>query len=59
MELLMSPIGLVMVVINLSPTASMVEGKIIFECAEASQIPGVFFGTSNLGYRTGPPPRPP
>lgn len=59
MEILMSPIGLMMVVINLSPTVSMVEGKIIFECTEASQVLGEFFGTSNLGYRIGPPPRPP
>ena len=59
MELLMSPIGLMMVVINLSPPAGLVEGKVIFEYTEASQVLGDFFGTNRLVYRIGPPPRPP
>jgi hypothetical protein len=59
MELLMSPIGLMMVVINFSPPASLVEGKAFFEYTEASKILGDFFETSHLGYRIRPMPRPP
>ena len=59
MELLMSPIGLIMVVINLSPPVSLVEGKVVFEYTEASKVLGDFFGTSHLGYRIRPMPRPP
>jgi hypothetical protein len=59
MELLMSPIGLMMVVINLSPPAGLVDGRVVFEYAEASQVFADFFGSSHLGYRIQPPPRPP
>ena len=59
MELLMSPIGLMMVVINLSPTVSQVEGKVVCEYIEASQVFGDFYGSSHLVYRIRPPPRPP
>ena len=59
MELLMSPIGLIMVVINLSPPIGLVGERAVFRCTEASQVSGVFFGKNNLGYRIGPPPRPP
>jgi hypothetical protein len=59
MELLMSPIGLMMVVINLSPPAWPVEGKVVFEYIEASQVFGDFYGSSHLLYRIRPPPRPP
>jgi hypothetical protein len=60
MEILMSPIGLMMVVINLSPPAGLVEGKVVFEYTENSQVFGNFYGTSHLSYyRIRPPPRPP
>jgi hypothetical protein len=59
MELLMSPIGLIISVMNLSPAASRVEGEVVFEYTEASNSLVDFFGTSHLGYRIRPMPRPP
>jgi hypothetical protein len=58
MEILMSPIGLMMVVIDLSLPTGLVEGR-IFLCTENSQVWGDFYGTSHLSYRIRPPPRPP
>ena len=67
MELLMSPIGLMMVVINLLLPAvrrplrevSLVGGKVVFEYEGDSQVWENFFGVSNLVYRIHPLPRPP
>ena len=60
MELMMSPIlGLMMVVINLSPAVSQVEGKVVFEYTEASHVLVELFGANHLGYRIRPLPRPP
>jgi hypothetical protein len=67
MEVLMSPIGLMMVVINFSPPAvrrplreaDWGGGKVVFEYTEASQVWGDFYGTSHLSYRIRPRPRPP
>jgi hypothetical protein len=55
----MSPIGLMMVVINLSPTVNRVEGKAVFEYTEASHVLGVFSETRQLSYSIRPMPRPP
>ena len=43
MELMMSPIGLMMVVMNLSLTVSRAERKVVFEYTEASHVLGGFF----------------
>jgi hypothetical protein len=59
MEILMSPIGLMMVVINLSPPAGLAGGEVVFEYTENLQVFGNFYGTSHLSYRIRPPPRPP
>ena len=59
MEVILSPIGLMMVVINLSPAAGLVGGKVVFEYEGDSQVWGYFFGVSHLAYRIRPPPRPP
>jgi hypothetical protein len=59
MELLMSPIGLIMVVINLSPPAGLAGERKVFRYDEASQVFGDFYGSSHLAYRIRPPPRPP
>lgn len=67
MEVILSPIGLMMVVINLSlpavrrplREAGLVGGKVVFEYEGDSQVLGDFFGASHLSYRIRPPPRPP
>ena len=59
MEVMLSPIGLMMVVINLSPAAGLAGGKVVFEYEEDSQVWGYFFGVSHLSYEIRPPPRPP
>jgi len=59
MEILMSPIGLMMVVIDLSPAAGLVAGRVVFEYEGDSQVWGEFYGVSHLAYRIRPPPRPP
>ncbi len=59
MEVLMSPIGLMMVVINLSLPVGLIGGKVVFEYTEDSQVLGNFYGASHLSYRIRPPPRPP
>lgn len=59
MELVLSPIGLVIWVIDLPPKAGLVEWGIIFASEIKSQVFGDFFGVNHLAYRTRPPPRPP
>ena len=59
MEVILSPIGLMMVVINLSLAAGLVGDKVVFEYEGDSQVWGYFFGVSHLSYRIRPPPRPP
>jgi hypothetical protein len=59
MEILMSPIGLMIAVINLSLPVGVVGGKVVFGYEGDSQVWGNFFGASHLSYRIRPPPRPP
>jgi hypothetical protein len=59
MEVLMSPIGLMMVIINLSLPVSLVGERAVFGYEGDSQVLGDFYGTSHLSYRIRPPPRPP
>jgi len=59
MEILMSPIGLMIAVINLSLSVNLVGERAIFRYDEVSQVLGDFYGTSHLSYRIRPPPRPP
>lgn len=59
MVVLISPIGLMMAVINLSLPVGLVGGKVVFEYTGDSQVLGNFYGASHLSYRIRPPPRPP
>ncbi len=59
MELLMSPIGLMMAVINLSTVVGQVEGEVGFNSRKASYVLMDFTERSHLGYRMCPLPRPP
>lgn len=67
MELMMSPIGLMTLIIYFPPAAvrcplreaGLVGGKAIFEYTRDSQVLGDFYGASHLSYRIRPPPRPP
>jgi len=58
-EVILSPIGLMTLIIYLPPAAGLVEGKVVFEYTRDSQVWGYFFGVSHLAYRIRPPPRPP
>ena len=67
MEVILSPIGLMTLIIYLPPAAvrrplqaaGLVGGKVVFEYERDSQVLGYFFGVSHLSYRIRPPPRPP
>ena len=59
MELVLSPIGLVVRIFDLSPEAGLGWGEVVFSNANQSQVFGDFFGVNHLSYRIRPPPRPP
>lgn len=59
MEVILSPIGLMTLIIYLPLAARLVGGKVVFEYEGDSQVWGYFFGVSHLSYRIRPPPRPP
>jgi hypothetical protein len=59
MELVLSPMGLIIRVIDLPRDAGLVRWEIIFASERNSQVFGNFFGVNHLVYRIRPPPRPP
>ncbi|MGA2093612.1 MAG: hypothetical protein ABSH16_09420 [Sedimentisphaerales bacterium] len=58
-ELVWSPIGLVMRVYDLSPTADRTDEGVALSIAMKSQICGDYFDVCHLMFRQRPPPRPP
>jgi len=59
LELVLSPIGLVMHIIGLPGTAGLAAEEVVFTYEKHPQIWGNFFGVCHLAYRIRPPPRPP